>query len=129
MHEHVVYGSRYRPGPHSVRIRGSPRDLNGVHVGVPSDQRDDGIVDPLRRILGERVQCNQQRQRPELEDDRGADPAVNDLAEVADNEEPNDTQHCRRDGEKVRLGRVEAEIAQRERKVGLRGIYGNWKAV
>ena len=121
--EHVIYGSRYSPSPHAVGIGRCPCYLNWVHVGEARDQSHDDIVDPLRRALVELVQSNEQWQCPELQDDRGANARIKHFAQVAGDEEPDDAENSRRDGEQVRLSRIEPKVAEGQGKVGLRGIY------
>jgi hypothetical protein len=73
----------------------------------------------LRRELVERVQRDEQRERPELEDDRREDAAVDDLAEVGREQEHEQAADGGWDGEEVGLRRGEAQVFERKGQVDL----------
>ena len=83
-----------------------------MNVGKSSDEGDDRIVHPLRRMLVERVQCDEKWQCPNLQNYRCGDTAIDDLTEVASGKERKSTDNGRWDAEKVRLRRVEAKVPQ-----------------
>ena len=58
-----------------------------------------------------------------MQDDGGANARIKHFAQVAGDEEPDDAENSRRDGEQVRLSRIEPKVAEVQGKVGLRGIY------
>ena len=124
--EHVVYRRGDGTRPDAVRVRRRPRDLNWVHVRVPRDERDDGEVHPLRRLRVERVERDEERERPDLQEHGGDRAAVDHLAELAEDEEEDHPEEFRRDTEQVGLSRGEAEVAQGEREVGLGRVDGDW---
>lgn len=127
--EHVIQRRGHRAAVHAVRIRRSPRDLHGVDIWVGGDKRDDGVVDPVGRVLVERVQRDEQRERPDLKREHGDGAAVDDLAEIAEDEEGDNAERDGRHAEKVRLRGVEAELTQRKREVSLRWGRRHWRKV
>lgn len=105
---------------HHPSIKSAPVPVwSWTTYGKPSDERDDREVDPLRRGLVERVQRDEEREGPELEDDGRGDAAVDDLAEVGREEQHEQADHGRGDGEEVGLRGGEAEVLEREGQVNL----------
>ena len=128
LHEHVVRrrGDRARADP--TRIRRRPRNLDRVHVREAGDERDDGEVCPGRRRRGERVQRDQQRERPYLERDGRERARVDELTDVRGNEEQEHAEHFGWDAEKIGLSGGVPEVAEGQREVGLRRCDRNYAA-
>ena len=70
-----------------------------MDVWEAGDQGDNDKVDPWRRLFSECVQRDEERECPELQKDRSPDAAVDDLAEVTENEEREQADHFGRDTE------------------------------
>lgn len=70
-------------------------------------------INPLRRPRRERIQCNQQRQRPELQADRREDAAVAHLAHIRRDDHRRDPDERRGDAQEVRLRGGEAQVPER----------------
>ena len=99
LNEHVVDGCGDSTCSDAVGVRRRPRHLNGMHVWVAGDQRDDGEVDPWGGVLIERVQRDQEWKRIYLQQGRRDDATIDDLAEVTENEEREQADHFGRDTE------------------------------
>jgi len=125
LHAHVVYTRRHSSCPHAVRIARRPCDLDRVHIGIASNKRNDGEVNPLWRLMGECVQRNQQGEGPYLQDDSCARAAVDNFAEITYEEEIDHAQDNRWDTEKIGLCGIEPNGAQRQSEICLRRVNGN----
>ena len=125
--KHVVYRSRHCARADAIRVRRRPRDLDRVHVREARNKRDDREVHPLRRLLVERVERDQQRECPELEENGGDCARVDDLAHVARCEEHDHPDHLGGDAEQVRLRCGVAKVSQRESEVELGRGDWDWK--
>lgn len=85
-----------------------------MDVGRADYKRHDCIVDPVGGVRVERVQSDQKGQCPKLEDNYCSDTAVENFAEVADDEKSDNPEHCRRNAKQVSLGGGVAEMTERE---------------
>ena len=124
--KHVVYRSRHCARADAIRVRRRPRDLDRVHVREARDKRDDREVHPLRRLLVERVERDEQREGPELQQHRRYRPAVDDLAELREDYDEDHAEELGRDAEQVRLCRGVPEVPEGECEVRLGRIHRNW---
>ncbi len=99
-----------------------------MDIGVPGDQGDNGEVDPLRRFLIERVERDQEWQRPELEHDGGGDTAVDDLAHDSHGEQAGHAKHDGRYAQQIGLDGGEAQVTQGESEICLWRADGDCRA-
>jgi hypothetical protein len=66
LNAHIIYARRHGTRPDTIRVPGSPRDLDRVHIWISSDEGHDHIVDPAGGVSVECVQCNKKRKGPDL---------------------------------------------------------------
>ena len=125
LYEHVVDGCRDGPRTDPIRVGRGPSYLHRVDVGVTSDQSDHREVGPRRRLLGEGVEGDEERQCPELKQDSGNDATVDDLTQVAECDQQNHAEELGRYAEEIGLRGGIAEVPKGERKVRLRWLHGN----
>ncbi len=94
-----------------------------MDVRESSDERHDDEVDPWGCLLVEGVESNEQRKGPYLQEDRRTNPAVDHLAEVAEEEQCEQSDDLGGHAQKVGLCSRVAEIAQKKCEVRLRWLY------
>ena len=100
-----------------------------MNVWEASDQSDDGKIRPLGGLLVEGIERDQERQGPDLQHDRSDRSAVDDLAEEAEDQECDESKHCRRNAKQVGFCRVETEVTKGQCEICLRRSDGNLKRV
>ena len=93
LHEHVVQRRRDSTRADAVRVRRRPSDLHWVYVRVPGNQRDHRKVCPLRSLLVEGVESDEEGQRPDLQHDRRDNATVDDLAHEAEYQKCDEAEH------------------------------------
>ena len=125
LHEHVIDGCRNSPRTNPVRVGRGPSYLYGMDVRETGDQSDHREVGPRRRLLGEGVEGDEERQCPELKQDSGNDATVDDLTQVTECNQQDHAEELGRYTEEIGLRGGIAEVPKGERKVRLRGLHGN----
>lgn len=90
-----------------------------MDIRVPSNQGHNGEVNPLRRFFGKRVERDQERQGPELENDGGAHTAVDDFAYYSHGEQADHPEHDGRYAQQIGLDSGESQVAEGEGKICL----------
>lgn len=83
-----------------------------MHIGISCNQRDNGKVRPLARVMVEGVEYDQKRQGPELLQDSHQDARIDTLREKRAKYHSRRADHKARNREQCRLSRTEPEVAQ-----------------
>ena len=125
LHTHVIQRRRHRPRPHGPRIPTRNRHDDRMHVRRPNQERAQSPLDPRPRVRRDRLERNQDRERPELAHETDEEALVRLLRDPGPEEQLQDEEHVGGYGEQIRLKGAEAGGLELQRQVLRHGIVGD----
>lgn len=117
LHRHIVQRRGHRPRPHRPGIPRCHRHNGRVHVWTPDQKNEDRPSRPRAGIRRQHLQRDQQHEVPHLRHRAQQQPLVDAFRHPRPEREIDDEDDVCRDGQQVRLERVEPQRRQLQRDV------------